>query len=493
MRATTQNRARWIPAVAGILALSACALAAPLHAQSGTRRAASRPRSSRPRLRSASCRRASSILKTGAQGPGPQAAAPAGLGGSSRARLDEPGAVSRRVGKRRTINFERPGKVVSMRLTRARPRGPLRVHAEDPDRRRDPLGLRPQIGPGRGSRSRLRVASAPRRSAGLRRLAGRAPGGGTGRWLRRFGRWLRRRGGGGGNVVPPPTPSPGRCPTPRTRPAATGRHALAARRAGSGLPAALAQRLLHRVRRRQRHRPTGEPLDQDSMPANTAGVHIDPAEINRNDGFSPGNMIIVRVPGLDNPQAFENTGAVGVDDMAATRTRTSRSWSSTPTPASDSRSGRRSTTTRSIRQGGRSQQRHGSRRRQPDHPPGGQLRGGRPLHRRPAEPEERERQHDPAHRCLPDLPRQPDHHGPRDRGPALPHGEPVRGSRRRRHRPLEPVPGLGLHGGERAQPLRADAPIRDDAFARSATRPRRRAGGWQRPPAVINLDSRRRT
>src|SRR4029077_10946215 len=35
----------------------------------------------------------------------------------------------------------------------------------------------------------------------------------------------------------------------------------------------------------------------------------------RNDGFSPGNMIIARIPGLDNPQAFQNTGAVGVNSM----------------------------------------------------------------------------------------------------------------------------------------------------------------------------------
>jgi len=40
-------------------------------------------------------------------------------------------------------------------------------------------------------------------------------------------------------------------------------------------------------------------LDRASMPANTSGVHIDPTEWNRNDGFSPGSMILVQVPGLD--------------------------------------------------------------------------------------------------------------------------------------------------------------------------------------------------
>src|SRR4051794_36398504 len=56
-------------------------------------------------------------------------------------------------------------------------------------------------------------------------------------------------------------------------------------------------------------------LNLQSMPANKLGVHIDPTEYNRNDGFSPGNLITVRIPGLDNPQAFRNTGAVSVDHM----------------------------------------------------------------------------------------------------------------------------------------------------------------------------------
>jgi hypothetical protein len=57
-------------------------------------------------------------------------------------------------------------------------------------------------------------------------------------------------------------------------------------------------------------------FDPNSTPANTHGVHIATDELNRNDGFSPGNMVIVRIPGLDNPQAFQNTGAVGVNSMS---------------------------------------------------------------------------------------------------------------------------------------------------------------------------------
>jgi hypothetical protein len=50
----------------------------------------------------------------------------------------------------------------------------------------------------------------------------------------------------------------------------------------------------------------------DTLPANTAGVHIDPTELNRNDGFSPGSAIAVLLPGLD----LAASGAAPVTDMA---------------------------------------------------------------------------------------------------------------------------------------------------------------------------------
>ncbi|MGE5156485.1 MAG: hypothetical protein ACM3JP_03195, partial [Betaproteobacteria bacterium] len=56
-------------------------------------------------------------------------------------------------------------------------------------------------------------------------------------------------------------------------------------------------------------------LSIDSTPANSHGVHIDPAGINQSDGFSPGESIVTRVPGLDNPTAFQKTGAVPLTDM----------------------------------------------------------------------------------------------------------------------------------------------------------------------------------
>jgi hypothetical protein len=59
-------------------------------------------------------------------------------------------------------------------------------------------------------------------------------------------------------------------------------------------------------------------LQTDSMPENVPLgllplLHIDPAEHNRNDGFSPGNLLVTKVPGLDNQQAFDNSGLVPID------------------------------------------------------------------------------------------------------------------------------------------------------------------------------------
>ncbi len=56
-------------------------------------------------------------------------------------------------------------------------------------------------------------------------------------------------------------------------------------------------------------------LNPSSMPATGAGVHVDPTEWNRNDGFSPGQQIVVRIPGLDNQAAFDRTGLVPQSDI----------------------------------------------------------------------------------------------------------------------------------------------------------------------------------
>ena len=47
-----------------------------------------------------------------------------------------------------------------------------------------------------------------------------------------------------------------------------------------------------------------------AMPKNASGAPIDAAPYNRNDGFSPGQPAVVYVPGLNTPEAFENTDPV---------------------------------------------------------------------------------------------------------------------------------------------------------------------------------------
>ncbi len=53
-------------------------------------------------------------------------------------------------------------------------------------------------------------------------------------------------------------------------------------------------------------------LKTEATPANAQGVHLDGASYNSNDGFSPGQSIVVRVPGLDTPEALAATGPVSL-------------------------------------------------------------------------------------------------------------------------------------------------------------------------------------
>lgn len=54
-----------------------------------------------------------------------------------------------------------------------------------------------------------------------------------------------------------------------------------------------------------------------STPVSVAGVPIAPAEWNRNDGFSPGSMLLARVPGLD----LARTGAAPITDIGGSLDR----------------------------------------------------------------------------------------------------------------------------------------------------------------------------
>ena len=66
--------------------------------------------------------------------------------------------------------------------------------------------------------------------------------------------------------------------------------------------------------------PTGKRLAfrDDWMPRNRLGKPVSSAPYNFSDGFSPGNMIVTKVPGLDTPEAFARTGAVPITDIART-------------------------------------------------------------------------------------------------------------------------------------------------------------------------------
>ena len=63
--------------------------------------------------------------------------------------------------------------------------------------------------------------------------------------------------------------------------------------------------------------PTGKrvALARSAMPANKDGVRIDPRDWNRADGFSPGQQITVRIPGLDDQAAFERSGIAPISDI----------------------------------------------------------------------------------------------------------------------------------------------------------------------------------
>lgn len=57
------------------------------------------------------------------------------------------------------------------------------------------------------------------------------------------------------------------------------------------------------------------------MPKNAEGTPIDPTDINRFDGFSPGSAILVKVPGLDTPDALAKTNPVGLADLSRYRAK----------------------------------------------------------------------------------------------------------------------------------------------------------------------------
>ena len=83
--------------------------------------------------------------------------------------------------------------------------------------------------------------------------------------------------------------------------------------------------------------PTGRQvaLRQDQTPRNRLGKPIDVTDLNRADGFSPGQPIVVRVPGLDTMDAFRQTAAAPIDDPQRSLRRDA------PVQVLDARTGKR--------------------------------------------------------------------------------------------------------------------------------------------------------
>ncbi len=52
-----------------------------------------------------------------------------------------------------------------------------------------------------------------------------------------------------------------------------------------------------------------------AMPRNTSGTPVNPAPYARNDGFSPGQPILLKVPGLDTPAALQRTAPVPINHL----------------------------------------------------------------------------------------------------------------------------------------------------------------------------------
>ena len=76
-------------------------------------------------------------------------------------------------------------------------------------------------------------------------------------------------------------------------------------------------------------------LQTPAMPANVSDVHVDAAPYDLNDGFSPGQAIVLRVPGLDTPAALAGTGAVPINHLGRYRAK------DTPVVVIDAKTGKR--------------------------------------------------------------------------------------------------------------------------------------------------------
>src|SRR5512132_1457137 len=57
-------------------------------------------------------------------------------------------------------------------------------------------------------------------------------------------------------------------------------------------------------------------LRRTAMPRNKSATPIDPTDMNRADGFSPGSAMLVKVPGLDTPRAVRKSKLPPLTDLS---------------------------------------------------------------------------------------------------------------------------------------------------------------------------------
>ena len=236
---------------------------------------------------------------------------------------------------------------------------------------------------------------------------------------------------------------------------------------------------------------TGRRIDFDAaaMPANGAGTPIAPGPYNLNDGFSPGQSIVLKVPGLDTPAALAQTDPVQLNHLGR--------YAEPDAPVVVDRRGHR----RALADLGRARlQRREPGRHRADDQPGGQLRRRASLHRRPARPEDAGRLGDIGAARLPLLPRRAAQRLGGDQRAAAALRVDLRGLARCRDPALEPLPRVGLHGRQRREHRRADAahprrrlrdPRRHDDGRHG--RPGRLAGVQRRPRSTTSPPARTRT
>ncbi len=172
---------------------------------------------------------------------------------------------------------------------------------------------------------------------------------------------------------------------------------------------------------------------------------INPVDYNRNDGFSPGQAIVVHVKGMDNQAAFDATGIVPITNIA------DYSRANQPVVVINDSPG---FVGQRIVCRARSDRDH-QRGSAPDHPAYPELRRGNPLRSGVAEHEERGRCCDPGIQRLPCLSRPHQDQEKGGRGSPEEDGVDHRGGDQGQDLTKESLSGLGLHHRQSPLPQRA--------------------------------------